>query len=92
MTTYTATFEGEKIGRRQGVKPYTCSAKNISGFAHKLTDFAGGYLASRTVDVEIYEDGIGDILVGGWRQVGKFTWTSTEDDPIQDEAKVAATA
>jgi hypothetical protein len=77
VVTYVATFE--RIGRSRTVAPLTVTVEDGEEagdrFAERVDRYARRHLGSHDVEVLVYEDGGGSIVVGGIRNAGDFTWS-----------------
>jgi hypothetical protein len=77
---YRAEFD--RIGRTHNVEPLEVEladgARVADQFAEAIDKYARRFLMSWEVEILVYSDGGGDIIVGGWRNGGTFTWTRTE--------------
>jgi hypothetical protein len=77
VVTYVATFD--RIGRSRMVAPLTVTVEDDETAGDRLAErvdrYARRHLGSHDVEVWVYEDGGGSIIVGGIRSAGDFTWT-----------------
>jgi hypothetical protein len=77
LVTYVATFE--RIGRQRTVKSLSVTIEDgpeAGGrFAYHVDRYARRHLGSHDVEILVYEDGGGQIVVGGIRNAGDFTWS-----------------
>ena len=77
MTDYRVSFE--RVGRNHDVEPMrfedVTEADELAALIHQRVR---GLLGSRFYEVVVeLDDGVGEIIVGGFRPAGRFTITET---------------
>lgn len=72
MTTLRVTFEDGRVGRTRGVEPQEFEVSETRPLSRQLHRFVRQYLRSREVELDFFTDGTGEVVVGGFRTVGRF--------------------
>jgi hypothetical protein len=70
-TTYEITFD--HVGRKHDVPPLVVTAPTLDHLATKIEKYSRKFLLSRDVEIDIDDDGTGQIFVG-FHGGGTFTW------------------
>lgn len=73
MTEFAVTFKDGKLGRGH-VAPQEFVAWSAGALATVMEKWVRKHLLSREVEVVVYGDGTGAVVVGGFRTVGEFEW------------------